>query len=75
MQQGAATISIRTEVKTTRKAQNVRVISTILDPSGKEVGRPHAPALDSDWEERTYEQQVAASARCGHWKSGISTSW
>ena len=41
-------------------AQNVRVISTILDPSGKEVGKAASqPAAISEWGERTYEQQVA----------------
>ena len=40
VQPGAATVSIRTEVENHGKgARNVRVISTILDPAGKEIGK------------------------------------
>ena len=40
VQPGQATISLRTEVENQGKSgANVRVISTILDPSGNEVGR------------------------------------
>ena len=38
---------------------NVRVISTVLDPSGKEVGKAaSAPVAIPSSGERTYEQQV-----------------
>ena len=48
-------MSLRTEVENHAKGtQNVRVISTILDPSGKEVGKAASqPAAISEWEERT----------------------
>jgi beta-galactosidase len=61
VQPGLATISIRTEVENHAKgAQNVRVISTVLDPAGKETGRAASPAAAiSEWGEHTYEQQVA----------------
>jgi beta-galactosidase len=60
VKQGAATVSIRTEVENHGNgAQSVRVISTVLDPSGKEVEKAaSAPASVAEWGERTYEQQV-----------------
>ena len=60
---GEAALSIRTEVENHGNgAQNVRVISTILDPSGKAVGKAAtAPASVPEWGERTYEQQVAVT--------------
>ncbi|HNY42797.1 MAG TPA: beta-galactosidase GalA, partial [Bryobacteraceae bacterium] len=60
LQPGTATVSIRTEVENQGKGtQNVRVISTLLDPSGKVVGKA-ASALSAvaEFGERTYEQQV-----------------
>ncbi len=60
VQPGQATVSIKTEVENHGKgATNVRVISTILDPSGKEVGMTAGtPASVSVLGERTYQQQV-----------------
>ncbi len=57
---GAATVTIRTEVENHgRGSQSVRVISTVLDPAGKEVARTaSAPAAIAEWEERAYEQRV-----------------
>jgi beta-galactosidase len=61
VQPGAATVTIRTEVENHAKgAQNARVVSTILDPSGREAGKAASqPAAISEWGERAYEQQVA----------------
>jgi len=61
VQQGAATISIRTEVNNhSDRAQNIRVISSILDASGKEVAKSITSQLSvADWADRTYEQQIA----------------
>ena len=58
---GEATLSIRTEVKNDAKsAQNVRVISTVLSPSGDSVGKTAStPASIPVGEEQTYEQKVA----------------
>ena len=40
VQPGQATVSIRTEIENQSKnAADVRVVSTILDPSGREVGK------------------------------------
>ncbi len=60
---GEAALSIRTEIENHGNgAQNVRVISTILDPSGKAVGKAAtAPASVPEWGERTYQQQVAVT--------------
>jgi beta-galactosidase len=60
VKQGAATVSIRTGVENHAKgAQNVRVISTILDPSGKKVARASgAPLSIPEWSERAFEQKV-----------------
>ena len=58
---GEAAVSIRTEVENQGNgAQSVRVVSTILDPSGKAVGKvASAPVSIPEWGERTYEQQIA----------------
>jgi beta-galactosidase len=57
---GDATVSIRTEVNNHGKdAQNARVTSTILDPSGKPVGKVvTAPASVPEGGAQTYEQSV-----------------
>jgi beta-galactosidase len=57
---GEATVLIRTEVDNHgRGAQNTRVVSTILDPSGKAVGKAaSAPVSIPEWKDHTYEQQV-----------------
>ncbi len=57
---GAATVNIRTEVENHGKgAQNVRVISTILDPAGKQVAKTAGSPLSiPEFSERTFEQQV-----------------
>lgn len=58
--QGAATVSIRTEVENhANSEQQVRVISTILDPSGREVSRTASAAQPmAGWGDRTFEQQA-----------------
>ena len=60
VQSGQATVAIRTEVENQGKAPaNARIISTILDPSGKEVGKTaSAPSPVPVLGEHTYEQQV-----------------
>ena len=60
VQPGQASVSIRTEVENQSKnAANVRVISTILDPTGKEAGKASTtPASVAVLGEHTYEQQV-----------------
>lgn len=60
LQPGAATVSLLTEVVNHGKGErNVRVVSALLDPSGKEVGRvASAPAAIGEWGERSYEQQL-----------------
>jgi beta-galactosidase len=57
---GDATVSIRTEVNNHGKdAQNVRVTSTILNPSGKPVGKvATAAASVGEGGEQTYEQTM-----------------
>ena len=57
---GDATVSIRTEVENQgKRAQNARVTSTILDPSGKPVGKAAAVALSiAVGGEQTYEQTM-----------------
>jgi beta-galactosidase len=57
---GDATVSIRTEVNNHGKgAQNARVTSTILDPSGKPVGKvATAPASVPEGGEQNYEQAM-----------------
>jgi beta-galactosidase len=60
VQPGEATVSIRTEVENqTKAAQNVRVISTILDLSGREAGKTaSAPLSIPNIGERTFEQKL-----------------
>ena len=60
VQQGEATVSIRTELENhTKSAQNVRVISTILDPGGQEAGKTTSDPLPvSGAGESTCQQQV-----------------
>ena len=63
---------------TARGAQNVRVISTILDPSGKPVGKVGcARGVHREGGEQTYEQTDRGEAArcCGRSKNEISTSW
>jgi beta-galactosidase len=57
---GEATLSIRTEVNNGGKgAQSVRVVSTILDPGGKEVASGAPPVASvPEGEEQTYEQEL-----------------
>ncbi|MGA9245588.1 MAG: beta-galactosidase GalA [Silvibacterium sp.] len=57
---GEATLSIRTEVNNDGKgAQNARIVSTVLDPSGNAVGKVATAALPIPVEgERTYEQEM-----------------
>ncbi len=61
---GTATLSIRTEVTNdSNKAASARVISTILDPSGKQVGKAATAlaAIEKDGEkpgEKTYTQEI-----------------
>jgi beta-galactosidase len=57
---GRATVSIKTELENHGKGTaNVRVVSTILDPAGKEVGKAvSTPASVAVLGEHTYEQQV-----------------
>jgi beta-galactosidase len=57
---GDATVAIRTEVNNHGKdAQNARVTSTILDPSGRPVGKvATATASVGEGGEQTYEQMV-----------------
>jgi beta-galactosidase len=60
VKQDVATVFIRTEVENHAKGtQNVRVRSTVLDPSGKAVGKAiSVPASMPEWSEHPYEQQV-----------------
>jgi len=60
---GEATVLIRTEVDNRGKgAQTPRVISTLLDPSGKVVGKAAtAPVFIPGWGDHTYEQQVVVN--------------
>jgi beta-galactosidase len=57
---GDATVSIRTEVNNDSKdAQNARVTSTILDPSGKPVGKAATPAASvGEGGVQSYQQTV-----------------
>ena len=61
VQPGAATLSIRTEVNNDGKgAQSARVVSTILDSSGRAVGKAATAAASiASGREQTYEQQIA----------------
>jgi beta-galactosidase len=60
---GSATVSLQTEVQNHGKGeQNVRVISTLLDPTGKEVGKAASqPSSVAEFGERTYTQQVVVN--------------
>ncbi len=60
VREGEAAVSIRTEVENqARAAQNVRVISTLLDPSGAQVGKSTCAAVSiSDAGESAFEQKV-----------------
>lgn len=62
---GEATLAIRTEVENhanaaqTQSAQKARVVSTILDPSGKAVGKAAtAPASIAEGGEQSYAQEI-----------------
>lgn len=57
---GQADLSIRTEVNNHGKAaQNVRVVSTVLSPSGDSAGRAtSSPTSIPNGEEHTYEQKI-----------------
>jgi beta-galactosidase len=58
---GEARLSIRTELENHGKGeQSARVTSTILDPSGKEVGKSGTdPVSIAEGGEQTYEQEIA----------------
>lgn len=60
VQPGQAAVSILTEIENQSKsAANVRVISTLLDPSGKEAGKTASAASPVPvLGERSFEQQV-----------------
>ena len=57
---GAATLSIQTEVNNRGKsAQSTRVTSTILDPSGKAVGKAATGSASiPEWGDQTYQQEM-----------------
>ena len=59
----AATLSIRSEISNRDKsAQNVRVVSTILDPAGNEVAKEAAPTTSiPGGDEHTFSQQIAVN--------------
>jgi beta-galactosidase len=60
---GEAALSIRTELENHGKsAQSARVVSTILDPSGKEVAKSTtAPMSIAELGEQTFQQEMAVS--------------
>jgi beta-galactosidase len=60
VQPAGATLSIRTELNNHgRGAQTARVSSTILDPSGKVVGKVTAqPTSIPEWDDHTFEQEI-----------------
>ncbi|MCC7156304.1 MAG: DUF4982 domain-containing protein [Bryobacterales bacterium] len=60
VRQGEAIVSIRTEVANdSARPRSVRVISTVLDPSGKEAAKAASvPGQVADSGEQTVEQQV-----------------
>ena len=60
---GAATLTIRTEVNNQAKdAQSARIVSTVLDPSGKEVGKAlTAPESIPEGGEHRYQQEIVVS--------------
>jgi beta-galactosidase len=57
---GEARLSVRTELENHGKgAQSARVTSTILDPSGNEVGKSGTdPVSIGEGDEQTYEQEI-----------------
>ena len=57
---GGARLAIRTEVENDGKtAQSARVVSTVLDPTGKTVGKVASPASSVGYEgEQSYEQTL-----------------
>lgn len=61
---GESTLKIHTEVENRAKgAQNTRVISTILDPAGKAVGRAStSPSSIAEAGEHSYEQEIVVKA-------------
>jgi beta-galactosidase len=61
VQPGEAKLSIRTEVNNDGKsAQNARVTSTVLDPSGNPVGKASTDAASVPQSgEQTYDQQIS----------------
>ena len=63
---GEAALSIRTEVSNDGKtAQNASISSTILDPSGKAVGKASTVPLPiPEMEEQTYRQEIAVTSPC-----------
>ncbi len=60
---GAAGLAIRTEVSNHGKAaQNVRIVSTVLSPSGETVGRTaSSPQSIANGDDQTFEQKVQVS--------------
>ncbi len=58
--EGQATVSIRTEIENHSKgARNVRVISTLVDPSGAEAAKGATqPVSIQEWQELSYHQQL-----------------
>jgi beta-galactosidase len=60
IQSGSAGLSIRTEVANHGKdSQNVRVLSTVLSPSGETVGRATSSAAKiANGDDHTYEQKI-----------------
>ena len=62
VRQGDATLSIQTEVNNSGAEQTVRVISTILDPAGKPVGKDAtATASIPPGADKVYQQEVVVS--------------
>ncbi|HMD99375.1 MAG TPA: beta-galactosidase GalA [Terriglobia bacterium] len=63
VQPGEATVLMRTEVDNHGKgAQTTRITSTILDPSGKVVGKvATAPVPVPEWGNQTYEQETVVN--------------
>lgn len=63
VQPGSATVSLQTEVQNHGKGeQSVRVISTLLDPAGKEVGKAASQtAAVAEFGERAFAQQVVVN--------------
>jgi beta-galactosidase len=60
---GEANLAIRTEINNESKtAQNVRVVSTVLSPSGDKVGRTASPPMSIQaGEEQTCEQKLSVN--------------